>query len=216
MSPDSGIVEGFCRFYSLLLYAYPSEFRREYGGPMRQVFRDRCRDLARASSSRSSWFGFAIRMISDWLGATVRERAAGIRLLRRPPVKRGLATEWAASILIYLFATTTLVQAYVVPSGSMEGSLLVGDHMLVDRLAYADPGPLGRRILPYRDVERGDIVAFLYPEDPRQTYVKRAIGLPGDRIRLEGGQVIRNGRRLLEPYTRHTATSRDAYRDDFP
>ncbi len=51
----------------------------------------------------------------------------------------------------------------------MEGNLLVGDHILVDRMAFADPGPLGRHILPYRELERGDIVAFLYPEDPRQT-----------------------------------------------
>jgi signal peptidase I len=98
----------------------------------------------------------------------------------------------------------------------MEGNLLVGDHILVDRVAYADPGPFGRHLLPYSGVERGDIVAFLYPEDPRQTYVKRVIGLPGDRIRLENGQVIRNGHRLVEPYTQHTASRPDAYRDSFP
>jgi signal peptidase I len=119
-------------------------------------------------------------------------------------------------MLIYLFATTTLVQAYVVPTPSMEGNLLVGDHILVDRMAFADPGSFGRQILPYRDVERGDIIAFLYPEDIRQTYVKRVIGLPGDRIRLENGQVIRNGCLLAEPYTQHIATRRDPYRDDFP
>jgi signal peptidase I len=117
---------------------------------------------------------------------------------------------------MYLFATTTLVQAYVIPTGSMESTLMVGDHMLVDRLAYADAGPLGRRIVPYRDVERGDVIAFVYPEDTRQTYVKRAIGLAGDRIRLENGQVNRNGCRLKEPYTQHIATSPDPYRDNFP
>jgi signal peptidase I len=98
----------------------------------------------------------------------------------------------------------------------MEGNLLVGDHILVDRMVYADPGPLGRHILPYRQVERGDIVAFLYPEDVRQTYVKRIIGLPGDRIRLENGQVVRNGRRLVEPYVQHIANQPDPYRDNFP
>jgi signal peptidase I len=98
----------------------------------------------------------------------------------------------------------------------MEGNLLVGDHILVDRMAFADPGPLGRHILPYRQVERGDIVVFLYPEDVRQTYVKRIIGLPGDRIRLENGQVVRNGRRLVEPYVQHTAIQPDPYRDNFP
>jgi signal peptidase I len=98
----------------------------------------------------------------------------------------------------------------------MEGNLLIGDHILVDRMAFADPGPLGRHILPYREVERGDIVTFLYPEDIRQTYVKRVIGLPGDRIRLENGLVVRNGCRLVEPYAQHIAIQRDPYRDNFP
>ena len=63
---------------------------------------------------------------------------------------------------------------------------------------------------------RGDIVAFLYPEDVRQTYVKRVIGLPGDRIRMVNKQVVRNGRLLVEPYTRHIDASIDTYRDNFP
>src|SRR5215468_10224971 len=159
---------------------------------------------------------FAAHVMADWLGTTVRERASAIWSAGRSSGKRSSVTEWAGTILIYLFATTTLVQAYVVPTGSMEGNLLVGDHMLVDRMAYADPGPIGHHILPYRDVERGDIIAFLYPEDIRQTYVKRVIGLPGDRIRLENGQLIRNGCRLAEPYTQHIAGRADPYRDQFP
>jgi signal peptidase I len=108
------------------------------------------------------------------------------------------------------------VQAYVIPTGSMEGTLRVGDHMLVDRVTFAEPGSVGARILPYRELKHGDIVAFLYPEDIRQTYVKRVIGLPGDRIRLDRQQVIRNGSRLIEPYTQHIATYPDSYRDNFP
>jgi signal peptidase I len=88
--------------------------------------------------------------------------------------------------------------------------------MLVDRMAFAEAGSLGRRILPYRHIERGDIIAFLYPEDVRQTYVKRVIGLPGDHIRMQDRQVIRNGRRLVEPYTQHIAPWADPYRDNFP
>src|ERR1035441_4801160 len=117
------------------------------------------------------------------------------------------------TILIFLFATTTLVQAYVIPTGSMESTLRVGDHMLVDRVAYSNPGSLGSRLLPYRDVRRGDLVAFLYPEDIRQTYVKRVVGIPGDRIRLLDKQVVRNGRRLVEPYTQHIGPQEDVYRD---
>jgi signal peptidase I len=215
MTSESDLIGGFCRLYSLLLYAYPADFRRQFGHPMKQLFRDRCREVAR-SSGRLQLLRFAAQVASDWLQTTVRERAATVWNAGRAPGVRSSVTEWAGTILIYLFAATTLVQAYVVPTGSMEGNLLVGDHILVDRVAFAEPGPFGRSLLSYHDVERGDIVAFLYPEDVRQTYVKRVIGLPGDRIHLENGQVIRNGRRLVEPYTRHIATEPDTYRDDFP
>jgi signal peptidase I len=181
---------------------------------MKQLFRDRCRDLA--YSGKRNLFRFGAHVVSDWLRSSVREQAAALRRGPSPSPRRNFVTEWAGTILIYLFATTTLVQAYVIPTGSMERNLLIGDHLLVDRLAYADPGPLGHRVLPYRDVQRGDIIVFLYPEDPRETYVKRVIGLPGDRIHLEHGQVIRNGRRLLEPYVQRIANYPDAYRDDFP
>ena len=196
--------EWFCRFYSVLLYAYPAAFRREFGGPMRQAFRDQCRQAAR----RSGLWRFAGRAMADWCSSAARERVAAFWSAGRRKAPRGQVAEWAATVLVYLFATTTLVQAYVIPTGSMEGNLLIGDHVLVDRLAFGKPGPLGS-VLPYREVRNGDIVAFLYPEDPRQTYVKRVIGVPGDRIRIERGTVIRNGRPLKEPYARRSA-------DDFP
>jgi signal peptidase I len=129
---------------------------------------------------------------------------------------RGFLAEWTLTGLLVFFGSTTLVQAYVVPTGSMEGTIQIGDHMLVDRLAYSAPGPFGRGLLPYRQIERGDIIAFRYPLDPSQTYVKRVIGIPGDRIRLENRQVIRNGQRLVEPYARHIARQPDRYRDFFP
>ena len=215
MTSESPLVGRFCRLYAMLLYAYPAEFRREYGRSMQQLFRDRCRDLAR-QSGRLRFLRFAAHTVSDWVRSTIQERAAAVREATPKAARRGALTEWAGTILIYLFATTTLVQAYVIPTGSMEKNLMVGDHVLIDRLTYSNPGAFGRHILPYRDVQRGDIVAFLYPEDVRETYVKRIIGLPGDRIRMENGQVIRNGRRLIEPYVQRTAAWRDAYRDDFP
>jgi signal peptidase I len=215
MTPDSNWLGSFCRLYSVLLYAYPAEFRREYRRPMEQLFRDRCRDVVRGAGPLKL-LRFAAHTVKDWLGTAVRERTASVRKAVGKPAPRSSVTEWAGTLLIYLFATTTLVQAYVIPTGSMEGNLMVGDHMLVDRMAYSDPGPVGRKLLPYREIERGDIIAFLFPEDIRQTYVKRVIGIPGDRIRLENGQVIRNGVRLLEPYTQHIATYPDAYRDNFP
>lgn len=215
MTPQSNMIDRFCSLYSILLYTYPSDFRREYGAAMRQVFRDRCRDLARTANPLSL-LRFAAQMLTDWAATSVKERASAVWSEGRKTSPRGFVTEWAVTLGVYLFVTTTLVQAYVIPTGSMEGTLRVGDHMLVDRVAYATPGPGGARILPYRELKHGDIVAFLYPEDVRQTYVKRIIGLPGDHIRMEKQQVIRNGARLTEPYTQHIATFPDPYRDNFP
>ena len=215
MKPQSGFADSFCRIYSVLLYTYPRDFRREYGPAMQQVLRDRCRELARIPG-RLPVLCFALNVIADWLTSTVRERAAGFWAAARKQTPRSFVTEWAVTIAMYLFVTTTLVQAYVVPTGSMEGTIRVGDHMLVDRVAFAKPGSIARRILPYRDLARGDIVAFLYPEDIRQTFVKRVIGLPGDRIHLENQQVVRNGNRLVESYTQHAGAYPDAYRDNFP
>jgi signal peptidase I len=212
---NPAMMAGFRRLYSMMLYAYPAEFRREYAGPMKQLFSDRCRDVARTKGAPHI-LRFAMAVMTDWLRTSVRERAAEFRKAGHEKPRHSSVTEWAGTILIYLFATTTLVQAYVIPSGSMEGSLLIGDHVLVDRTAYADPGALGRHIMPYENVQRGDIIVFTYPEDTRVTYVKRVIGVPGDRIGMENGQVIRNGRRLVEPYTQHIATYPENYRDNFP
>src|ERR1051325_9572641 len=99
-------------------------------------------------------------------------------------VRRGFIAEWTVTIILLLFATTTLVQAFVIPSASMENSLLIGDHVLVDKLLYAPSGPVSKKILPYRNVRRGDVIVFRYPLDIRQDYVKRAIGVPGDHIKL--------------------------------
>ena len=71
--------------------------------------------------------------------------------------------EWTVTIILLLFATTTLVQAFVIPSASMEDTLLIGDHVLVDKLVFAPPGSVSRRLLPYREVRRGDIIVFRYP-----------------------------------------------------
>ena len=98
---------------------------------------------------------------------------------RKSDIPRGVIAEWTVTIILLLFGTTTLVQAFVIPTGSMEDTLLIGDHLLVDKLAYAPPGPLTKRLLPYEDVHRGDIIVFRYPVDIKQTFVKRVIGIPG-------------------------------------
>jgi signal peptidase I len=116
----------------------------------------------------------------------------------------------------FYFLTTTLVQAFVIPTGSMEDTLLIGDHLLVDKIAYAPSGPVSKYLLPYTPVKRGDIIVFRYPVDIRQTFVKRCMGVPGDRIRLINKQVYLNGVKLDEPYKVHKSDFIDSYRDNFP
>jgi signal peptidase I len=131
-------------------------------------------------------------------------------------IPRGVIAEWTVTILLLLFGTTTLVQAFVIPTGSMEDTLLIGDHLLVDKLAYAPAGPISKYILPYEDPKRGDIIVFRYPVDIKQTFVKRVMGVPGDRIRLENKSVFLNGHKLDEPYKIHKTEYIDSYRDNFP
>ncbi len=131
-------------------------------------------------------------------------------------VPRGTIAEWVVTIILLLFGTTTLVQAFVIPTGSMEDTLLIGDHLLVDKLAYAPPGVISGKLLPYSGIKRGDIIVFRYPVDIRQTFVKRVIGVPGDRIHLVDRQVYRNGEKISEPYKFHKRDDFEPYRDNFP
>jgi len=133
-----------------------------------------------------------------------------------PTPARGFIAEWTVTFVLLLFGTTTLAQAFVIPTGSMEDTLLVGDHVLVDKLAYAPAGDVSKHLLPYSDVHRGDIIVFRYPLDIQKNYVKRAMGLPGDRIHLVNKVVYLNGRALREPYVVHKTDYIDSYRDNFP
>jgi signal peptidase I len=146
-------------------------------------------------------------------GVTPESGSAGARA---PEPPRGFIAEWTVTIILLLFGTTTLVQAFVIPTGSMEDTLLVGDHLLVDKLAYAPAGAVTASLLPYSDVHRGDIIVFRYPVDIKQTFVKRVMGVAGDRIRLENKKVWLNGHLLNEPYVVHKLDYIDSYRDNFP
>ncbi len=126
------------------------------------------------------------------------------------------AAEWSIVILMYLFGTTMIVQGFVVPSSSMDGTLKVGDHLFVDKLVYSPPGSITGHLLPYEDVRRGDIIVFRYPLNPTLTYVKRAVGVPGDRIRIVNKQLWLNGKPAKEPYVQHITSYVDSYRDFFP
>jgi signal peptidase I len=124
--------------------------------------------------------------------------------------------EWAVTLLLFLFGTTTVLQAFVVPTGSMEGTVLIGDHLFVDRLAYAPAGAIGKHLLPYQDVKRGDIIVFKYPLNIRENYVKRVIGVPGDRIRIVDKVVHLNGSPLHEPYKVLIPRQSSSYLNNFP
>ena len=128
---------------------------------------------------------------------------------------RNAIAEWAVTILLFVFCTTMLAQNYVIPTGSMEDTLLIGDHLIVDKLAYAPAGAIGKRLLPYENPKHGDIIVFQYPGDIKETYVKRLIGVPGDRLKMVNRVLYRNGIPLNEPYVYHKFPY-DLERDNFP
>jgi signal peptidase I len=120
------------------------------------------------------------------------------------------------TMLLALFGTTFVVQAFKIPSGSMEPTLLIGDHVFVNKFIFEGTGAWYEKFLPYRDIRRGDIIVFKYPFDDHPHYVKRVIGLPGDRLRIVNGDVYIDGEPLHEPYVVHNPASQDPYADNFP
>src|SRR5438309_4663047 len=107
------------------------------------------------------------------------------------------------TVILALFGTTFIVQAFKIPSASMEGTLLVGENLLVNKVGFGGRGAWYEKLLPYRPLERGDIIVFKYPYADHQHFVKRVIGLPGDRLKVEDQRVYVNGKPLTEPYVVH-------------
>ena len=118
-------------------------------------------------------------------------------------------------LVVALFILTFIVQPFRIPSESMERTLLVGDFLLVNKTAFAPPGPWGW-LLPYQEPARGDVVVFHFPPNPSEHVVKRVIGIPGDHVHLEYGLAWVNGHRLDEPYAVFEPASADDFRDSFP
>jgi signal peptidase I len=143
------------------------------------------------------------------------------------PIVRTLGSDLISSIesllgtvIIAVFVITFIVQAFQIPSQSMENTLLVGDYLLVNKLCYGGGG-IGNYLMPYQKIRRGDIIVFLYPVDPSQHFVKRVIGVPGDRLRMVNKKVFINGKPLDEPYARFLDPTNpndpnSLFRDDFP
>ena len=105
------------------------------------------------------------------------------------------------AVILALFVRTWVVQAFKIPTGSMENNLLIGDHLLVNKFVFG-PTPLaiGRAVLPVRPIHRGDILVFKYPEEPDRDFIKRVIGLPGETIELKNKKIYVNNQPLDEPY----------------
>src|SRR5881409_4410530 len=119
--------------------------------------------------------------------------------------KKSIVRDYFESIVIAvvlaLFIRTFVVQAFKIPTGSMEENLLIGDHLLVNKFIF---GPtvsrLERTLLPVTDIKRGDVIVFKYPEEPDRDFIKRVIGLPGETVELREKKVSINGKQLDEPY----------------
>lgn len=140
---------------------------------------------------------------------------------KQPEKPRETTVEFLASLAAVLvtglFIITFIVQAFEIPSSSMENTLLIGDHVFVNREQFAPPTRWTGPLLPYRQIRRGDIVVFLSPAEPGLYVVKRIMGVPGDHIHLRDGVVYRNGEKLDEPYVIHSnPESYNPYRDNFP
>ncbi len=146
-------------------------------------------------------------------------RAANSRSRRRG-LQLGWLWEWAKvlppAVLVFLLLRTFLVEAFKIPSGSMERTLLVGDFLLVNKWLYGAEVPFTSRRLPaVRAPKRGDIVVFEWPSDPSKNFVKRLVGLPGDTLAMRGGALLRNGVSQREQYATHTEPDVDPMTDAF-
>ena len=120
-------------------------------------------------------------------------------------VKKSIIREYFESLVIAvslaLFVRTFVFQAFKIPTGSMEPNLLVGDHLIVNKMIFSPTMTgLERAILPHRDIHRGDVIVFKFPQDPTRDFIKRVIGLPGDQLELRRKKMYVNGKELNEPY----------------
>jgi signal peptidase I len=128
--------------------------------------------------------------------------------MTEPTFRKSTAREYFESIVVAvilaLFIRTFVVQAFKIPTGSMEPNLLVGDHLLVNKFVFAPTASsIERMLLPMRDIRRGDIIVFKFPEEPERDFIKRVIGLPGETLELRSKKIYINGQPLDEPYVHY-------------
>lgn len=155
------------------------------------------------------------------LVVTEAQRANALqRANRRRSSRMRFFWDWlrsvAVAVVLFVLIRSFLVEAFKIPTGSMEGTLLVGDFLLVNKLVYGAEIPLMRRKLPgFRHPQRGDVIVFQWPVDPTKNFVKRIVGLPGDTLGMRHGQLIRNGSALKERYAIRSIGGEQASEEDF-
>jgi signal peptidase I len=146
-----------------------------------------------------------------------REAAAAHRAESHPATVREYIESLLVTVILALFGTTFIVQAFKIPSQSMEPTLLVGDHLLVNKFIFGGRGHWYDHFLPYREIRRGDIIVFKFPFQDHPHYVKRVIGVPGDHVKIVDQNVYVNGKRIVEPYiVRDPTAPYDPFGDNFP
>src|SRR5919202_538960 len=105
------------------------------------------------------------------------------------------------AVILALFVRTFVVQAFKIPTGSMENNLLIGDHLLVNKFIFGPTeSSMERALLPMGTIRRGDVIVFKSPVEPDRDFIKRVVGLPGDTVELRAKKVYINGSPLDEPY----------------
>jgi signal peptidase I len=115
------------------------------------------------------------------------------------------------AVILALFVRTWIVQAFKIPTGSMENNLLIGDHLLVNKFIFGPTATsIGRTLLPVRDIRRGDVIVFKYPDEPDRDFIKRVIGLPGETLELRAKKVYIDGQPLDEPYVHFLEPASDS------
>ena len=120
------------------------------------------------------------------------------------------------AVILALFVRTWVVQAFKIPTGSMENNLLIGDHLLVNKFVYAPTlSGVERAVLPIDPIRRGEVIVFKYPEDPERDFIKRVIALPGETIEVRKKRVYIDGRQLDEPYVRYLTPPDEEGGDEF-
>lgn len=152
------------------------------------------------------------------------QSAAAAPVLPPPETRRSRLARWFDSwmrslgmaLILFLIIRTFLVEAFQIPSGSMERTLLAGDFLFVNKAVYGAQIPGTRTRLPgFETPGRGDVIVFEYPKDPSLNYVKRVIGAPGDVVEMQAGQVVVNGVALTEPYVQRIDPLHDNYESEF-